>query len=106
MTPAMRAVASKSPFGTLPWRRSAIVSAASNTQPRATATRFVSVFSETSTIRAAPRSSRCVSSDILFLRIQVRERDEVFIHRSQLRFVDDVEVQLGNCAVKRQRAPG
>src|SRR5205823_168099 len=61
MIPAMRAAAITSPFFVFPSRTSASVSAETRRRPRATARRSVSGFAPTSTIRAAPVSSRWVS---------------------------------------------
>src|SRR4051812_33037674 len=60
MMPASCATESTSPFLTLPARISARVSGAMTTAPFATATRSVSDFSETSTIRALPSASKWV----------------------------------------------
>ena len=60
--PAMRATANTSPLGTVPSQSRATVSGAHLTKPRAVAERTVGVFSVTSTIRACPTESRCVSS--------------------------------------------
>src|SRR5262245_39862943 len=60
--PAMRAVPSTSPFGASPLRTAATVSGDILTTARATALRSVTSLSPTSTIRAFPASSMCVSS--------------------------------------------
>ena len=62
MIPAMRAVASASPFGRPSRRSSAITSAVVRRTPVATAVRAVASLSETSTMRAAPARSTWVSS--------------------------------------------
>src|SRR5215207_4051750 len=59
--PAIRATATASPLGTPPPRSSATTSGLTSTRPAAVATRVVTAFSLTSTIRAAPVSSTCVS---------------------------------------------
>ena len=56
--PATRATASTSPLGRPPRWMSASVSARMATKPSATASRAVTALPETSTMRAAPRSSR------------------------------------------------
>src|SRR5919206_5040359 len=58
----MRAVPSTSPFGASPPRTAATVSGVIRTSARATARRSVTSLSPTSTIRAFPASSMCVSS--------------------------------------------
>ena len=55
---ASRAVASTSPLGSEPAEIRASVSGAIRTSPRATQTRRVTGFSETSTMRARPFASR------------------------------------------------
>src|SRR4051794_4737106 len=64
MMPAMRATASASPFGTPPPRSSPTTSSDTSTRPLAVAVRAVTSLPVTSTIRAAPDSSRWVRSDI------------------------------------------
>src|ERR1700722_13606783 len=59
--PAIRATARASPLGTVPSRSAATASADSSTRPDAVAVRTVTSLAETSTIRARPASSRCVS---------------------------------------------
>ena len=61
MIPASRATAMVSPLGTPAPRSSAITSEFTRTCPDAVAERAVTAFAETSTIRAAPVSSTCVS---------------------------------------------
>ncbi len=58
--PAMRATATASPLGTPVPRSSATTSGLTSTRPAAVATRVVTAFSLTSTIRAAPVSSTWV----------------------------------------------
>src|SRR3954447_18770343 len=58
--PAIRATATASPFGIPSPRSSATTSGLTSTRPAAVATRVVTAFSETSTIRAAPCSSTWV----------------------------------------------
>src|SRR5215208_2948458 len=60
--PAIRAVPTTSPFGASPRAIAAAVSADIRTVARARARRSVTGLSPTSTIRARPASSRCVSS--------------------------------------------
>src|SRR3954471_22861287 len=59
--PAMRATASASPLGTPPPRKRSTTAAESSTWPDAVAVRAVTGLPLTSTMRAAPRSSRCVN---------------------------------------------
>ena len=61
MTPATRAHASTSPFDALPSTMSASVSGCMAMKPSATATRSVSAFCDTSTMRTSPCSSIWVS---------------------------------------------
>src|SRR2546430_12387707 len=61
MIPARRAAARTSPFGVAPSRMSSIVDGETRSRPRATARRSVTAFAPTSTIRAAPLASMCVS---------------------------------------------
>src|SRR5438552_3182898 len=61
MVPARGAAASTSPFGIAPSRTSASVEGETRSKPRATARRSVTAFAPTSTIRAAPLESMCVS---------------------------------------------
>ena len=56
--PATRATASASPLGTVPSRSAATVLGEQATKAVALAVRTVGVLAETSTIRAAPASSR------------------------------------------------
>src|SRR5690606_29237514 len=58
--PAMRATASTSPLGTVPSRSAATISGEHRTTPVAVAERTVGCLAVTSTMRACPRSSRCV----------------------------------------------
>ena len=60
--PAIRATASASPLGTSPARSAATAAADSRTRPDARAVRALTSLPETSTIRACPAESRCVSS--------------------------------------------
>ena len=75
MTPATRAQASTSPLAALPSTMSANVSGFMEMKPSATATRSVSAFCDTSTIRTSPFSSIWVSCSVidrcslLFLRL-------------------------------------
>ena len=74
MTPATRAQASTSPLAALPSTMSARVSGFMEMKPSATATRSVSAFCDTSTIRTSPFSSIWVSCSVigcslLFLRL-------------------------------------
>ncbi len=62
MIPASRATASVSPLGTPAPRSSSITAGETSTRPDAVAVRAVTALPETSTIRAAPRSSTWVSS--------------------------------------------
>src|SRR3954463_13078818 len=62
MMPAMRATASASPLGSVPSRSSATTSLLTTTRPAAVAVRTLTSFAETSTMCAAPRSSRWVNS--------------------------------------------
>src|SRR5262249_10953074 len=59
MMPARRATASTSPLGRAPAVMAASVSGRIATSPRATASRAVTSFFDTSTMRACPRRSRC-----------------------------------------------
>src|ERR1700722_3162095 len=59
--PALLATASASPVGPVPPPRAATAAADSSTRPEAVAVRTVTSLAETSTIRARPASSRCVS---------------------------------------------
>src|SRR5947209_19882611 len=61
MIPAMRAVASGSPLGSCSARSNRTTSSVVRSTPEATASRAEVCLSETSTIRAAPRSSTWVS---------------------------------------------
>ena len=61
MTPATRAQASTSPFAAAPSTMSASVSGLMEMNPSATATRSVSAFCDTSTMRTSPFSSIWVS---------------------------------------------
>ena len=61
ITPATRAQASTSPLAALPSTMSASVSGCMRMEPSATATRSVSAFCETSTMRTSPLSSMWVS---------------------------------------------
>src|SRR5687768_17115290 len=75
--PAMRAVPTTSPFGASPRATAAAVSGAMRTTARATARRSVTSLSPTSTIRALPASSMCVSSSGRLVCRPLRRRDEV-----------------------------
>src|SRR5262245_55680325 len=61
MMPAMRAAPSTSPFTALPLSTTSSVSVRMMTWPSATATRSVSGFPVTSTMRASPPAPRCES---------------------------------------------
>src|SRR6266508_453728 len=74
--PAMRAMPSTSPLGASPRATAAAVSGAIRTTARATARRSVTCLSPTSTIRALPASSMCVSSSDRLVDA-LRRRDEV-----------------------------
>src|SRR5215470_7552755 len=65
MMPAIRAVASTSPFLALPETISSSVALRITTRPSATATRSVAGFAETSTIRASPLLSMWVRAPAL-----------------------------------------
>ena len=65
ITPATRAQASTSPLAALPSTMRANVSGFMEMKPSATATRSVSAFCDTSTIRTSPFSSIWVSCSVI-----------------------------------------
>src|SRR3954453_14973046 len=62
MIPAIRATESASPLGSAPSRSSRTTSALTTTRPRAVAVRTATSLPDTSTMRASPRSFKCVKS--------------------------------------------
>src|SRR4051794_18988396 len=62
MIPAIRATANASPLGNAPSRNSRTTSALTMTRPQAVAVRTEMSLPETSTMRASPRSFKCVNS--------------------------------------------